>query len=94
MTRRHLVFLVEEPSMEAFLRTLLPRRLPADCGFEIHPFQGKADLLDKLPARMRGYSGWLPKEWRIVVIVDRDDEAENRSPSFSTFLSAMTEAVQ
>ncbi len=74
MTRRHLVMLVEEPSMEAFLRSLLARKLPADCDFEIHPFQGKADLLDKLPARLRGYSSWLPKDWRIIVVVDRDDE--------------------
>ncbi len=31
---RHLVFLVEEPSMEAFLRGLLPRIIPEACGFE------------------------------------------------------------
>ena len=74
MTARHLAFLVEEPSMEAFLRALLPRMLPAGCTFEIHPFQGKSDLLAKLQARLRGYSVWLPNDWRIVVIVDRDND--------------------
>ena len=34
--------------MEAFLRALLPRLLPASRTFEVHPFQGKADLLGKL----------------------------------------------
>lgn len=60
--------------MEAFLRALLPRLLPRDRTFEVHPFQGKADLLGKLQARLRGYERWLPSDWRIVVVVDRDDE--------------------
>ena len=60
--------------MEAFLRALLPRLLPRDRTFEVHPFQGKADLLGKLQARLRGYAQWLPLDWRIVVVVDRDDE--------------------
>ncbi len=74
MKASHLVFLVEEPSMEAFLRGLLPRLLPADRTFEVHPFQGKADLLAQLEARLRGYASWLPEDWRIVVVVDRDAE--------------------
>jgi hypothetical protein len=74
MTATHLELLVEEPSMEAFLRTLLPRLLPLDRTFEVHPFQGKADLLQKLHARLRGYAQWLPDDWRIVVVVDRDND--------------------
>jgi hypothetical protein len=70
----HLVVLVEEPSMEAFLRALLPRLLPRDRTFEVHPFQGKSDLLDKLEARLRGYAAWLPDDWRIAIVVDRDDD--------------------
>ena len=60
--------------MEAFLRALLPRLLPRDRTFEVHAFQGKADLLGKLESRLRGYAAWLPEDWRIVVVVDRDDE--------------------
>jgi hypothetical protein len=74
MTASHLELLVEEPSMEAFLRSLLPRLLPHDRSFEVHSFQGKGDLLAKLPARLRGYAKWLPDNWCIVVVVDRDDD--------------------
>lgn len=74
MPAAHLELLVEEPSMEAFLRALLPRLLPQDRTFEVHPFQGKGDLLGKLESRLRGYAAWLPRDWRIVVVVDRDDE--------------------
>lgn len=70
----HLVLLVEEPSMEAFLHALLPRLMPARRTFEIHPFQGKDDLMAKLEARLRAYAQWLPEDWRVLVIVDRDDE--------------------
>lgn len=70
----HLVLLAEEPSMEAFLHSLLPRVLPAGRTFEVHPFQGKDDLMSKLEARLRAYAQWLPGDWRVLVIVDRDDE--------------------
>lgn len=69
----HVDFLVEEPSTEAALRTLLPRIL-GNIPFDIHPHQGKTDLLDRLSDRMRGYAAWLPEGYRIVVIVDRDDD--------------------
>lgn len=70
----HVEMLVEEPSMEAFLRALLPRLLPEGRTFEVHPFQGKSDLLEKLQTRLSAYARWLPTGWRIVVVVDRDDE--------------------
>jgi hypothetical protein len=70
----HLELLVEEPSMEAFLRALLPRLLPQGLTFEVHAFQGKSDLLAKLEPRLKGYATWLPSDWRIVVVVDRDDD--------------------
>jgi hypothetical protein len=74
MAANHLVLLAEEPSMEAFLRGLLPRLLPADRTFEVHAFQGKSDLLGKLEARLRGYAQWLPDDWRVFVVVDRDND--------------------
>lgn len=74
MTARHIEFLVEEPSIEAFLRILLPQLFSNEHTFEIHVFQGKSDLLKKLEARLRGYRHWLPSNGRIVVMVDRDDE--------------------
>lgn len=60
--------------MEAFLGALLPRLLPQDRSFQVHAFQGKSDLLGKLEARLRGYANWLPDNYRIVVVVDRDQE--------------------
>jgi hypothetical protein len=73
MAVSHVELLVEEPSMEAALRVLLPR-LVADASFEVHAYQCKDDLLDKLPKRLQGYSTWLPVDWRIVVVMDRDDD--------------------
>jgi hypothetical protein len=74
LSATHLEVLVEEPSMEAFLSALLPRLLPADRSFAVHPFQGKTDLMAKLQDRLRGYASWLPDDWRVVVVVDRDDD--------------------
>lgn len=74
MPAAHFELLVEEPSMEAFLRALLPRLLPKDRTFKVHPFQGKQDLLSKLEARLRAYASFLPRDWRIVVVVDRDKD--------------------
>jgi predicted ATPase len=39
MSTKHLEILVEEPSMEAFLRELIPRMLGDEMSFEVYPFQ-------------------------------------------------------
>lgn len=75
MTAEHLEILVEEASMEAFLRALMPGLLGDAVPFNVYPHQGKQDLLDKLPNRLSGYARWLPPTWRIVVVVDQDDDA-------------------
>ncbi|MBE9116371.1 DUF4276 family protein [Lusitaniella coriacea LEGE 07157] len=74
MTISHLEVLVEEYSAEVALENLLPKILTSDLGFKIHSFRGKKDLLKKLPQRLKGYRSWLPEDWRIVVLCDRDDE--------------------
>ena len=53
---------------------LLPRMLPEGHTFRVHSFRGKADLLRKLPSRLRGYRSWLVEEVRIIVLVDRDND--------------------
>jgi hypothetical protein len=73
MTVEHVEFLVEEASMEAALDQLLPKLLKTST-FAIYSHQGKADLIRKLPDRLRGYKAWIPDTWRIVVIVDCDDD--------------------
>jgi Domain of unknown function (DUF4276) len=64
---------VEEPSMESALQTLIPKIRPdlSEC-FQIHAFEGVDDMLQKLPDRLRGYAGWLPTDWRIVIVRDED----------------------
>ncbi|MBI5385876.1 MAG: DUF4276 family protein [Verrucomicrobia bacterium] len=68
----HIEFFVEEESAEAFLQGFLPKVLREGTSFHIHVFQGKPDLLQKLPARLKGYQSWLPDDWRIAVLVDED----------------------
>jgi hypothetical protein len=73
MSVDHVEILVEEPSMETALRLLLPKMI-GDMSFGIHPYQCKQDLLSKLLNRLRGYRKWLSENWRIVVLLDRDDD--------------------
>jgi hypothetical protein len=70
----HIEFLVEEPSAEAALKNLIPKLMGEDISFNIHVFQGKQDLLKNLPNRLRGYRHWLPHDWYIVVLIDKDQE--------------------
>jgi hypothetical protein len=59
--------------MEVALRRLLPKML-GETTFEVYPHQGKDELLAQLPGRLRGYSHFIPDDWRILVVVDRDDD--------------------
>lgn len=70
----HLVVLVEEPSVEVVLQTLLPTILGPERSFDVIVHQGKADLLAKLPGKLTGYRAWIPDDWRIAVLVDEDRE--------------------
>jgi hypothetical protein len=70
----HIEFLVEEPSAEVALLAIVPQILGAEVSFRIHPHQGKNDLLRKLLNRLKGYRAWLPEDWRIVVLIDGDNE--------------------
>ncbi len=73
MSVGHVEVLVEEPSTHAALEALLPRILRGP-SFTVHPHQGKEDLLKNLPSRLRGYANFLPDDWRILILVDRDEE--------------------
>lgn len=98
-TEKHLEFLVEEPSMEAFLRVALRRMIPGGCSFRTHAFRGKPDLMKKIRGRLRGYQHWMPSSWRIVVLVDRDDQdchilkAELEGAASSTSLLTRSQAA-
>ena len=68
----HVEFLLEEESAEVALNNLLPKILPQQITYDFHVFQGKQDLIKKLPERFRGYRHWLPHDWIIVVLLDYD----------------------
>lgn len=68
----HVVFLLEEPSAEAFFSEFLPRVAPTGMSWQLTVFQGKSDLMANLGVRLKGYSQWIPEDWRIVVLVDED----------------------
>ncbi len=70
----HVEFLVEEPSAEAALGNLVPKILGPGFSFQVYPYQGKRDLLKKLPSRLQGYRSWLPGDWGIVVLIDADGQ--------------------
>lgn len=40
----------------------------------MYPYNGKPDLLGKLGAHLRGYASWLPDDYRVIVVVDRDTD--------------------
>jgi len=70
----HIEFLLEEESCAAAMSELVPRIIGKQVSFRHHVFQGKPDLLKQLPSRLRGYSRWLPADYRIVVLLDCDND--------------------
>lgn len=70
----HFEFLVEEPSIETTLNNILSKILKPTDSYLIRVFQGKYDLLSKLPSRLRGYKNYLTEHYRIIVILDRDND--------------------
>lgn len=70
----YIQFYTEELSAEAAIRALAPILLGKSIEFDVQVFQGKKDLLGNLQARLRALAGWIPADWRVVVLVDRDDD--------------------
>jgi hypothetical protein len=70
----HLEFLVEELSAEMVLHNLLPKIITGEHTYKVITFQGKQDLLKKLKMELRAYKRWISKEFKIIVLVDRDNQ--------------------
>lgn len=68
----HIEFLLEEESAEEALKNIVPKILRPEISCEFHTYQGKPDLLNKLHSRLKGYRHWIPRDWRIVVLIDED----------------------
>jgi len=69
---RHLEILTEEPSAARALEEMFKQHLPDTITYRLIEFNGLEYLLDRLPERLKGYRLWIPDEWRIVILVDRD----------------------
>jgi hypothetical protein len=70
----HLEFLVEEFSAKVCLQQILPKMLSENISYTIHDFRGKNNLLTKLPERLKAYKAWIPEDYKIIILVDRDDD--------------------
>ncbi|CAN5412383.1 DUF4276 family protein [soil metagenome] len=74
MVSRQLELLVEERSMAQALKSLLPR-IAVGVSCAVRTFNGKPDLLKKLPNRLAGYRHWPTGiQLGIVVVADQDDD--------------------
>lgn len=70
---KEIVFLLEEPSAEAMLETLLPRVLGPETKFRCIPFEGKQDLEKQLVRKIRGYQN---DQARFIVLRDQDSHPD------------------
>jgi hypothetical protein len=68
----HFEIFLEEPSAEAFIMEAWPRICPAGATCQTHAFQGKQELLAKLPGQLKAMIKWIPDHFRIVVLLDED----------------------
>ncbi len=69
MNTKEIVFLLEEQSAEALLRSLLPRILPPQVVTRFIVFEGKQDLEKRVERRLRGY---LNPHAKFIVLRDQD----------------------
>jgi len=73
MVESHIEFLVEEPSMEAFLEVFIRRWFP-DCSFAITHFRDKMRFYGALERVLIGYASWIGSDFRIVILMDRNSD--------------------
>ncbi len=78
MIEEYLEILVEEPSMDSFLRVILPRILSQ--GYEvdqncfIRPFEGKSDLMSSIPNKVNGYKNYV---WPVKLLILHDQDSND-----------------
>ena len=64
-----IVFLVEEKSMATLLDVILPKILPPEISFRTIPHEGKSNLQDSIPKKIRA---WNMPDTKFVVVHDQD----------------------
>lgn len=71
-----LEFLLEEASMEAALRILLPKILPPqwelDVNVFLRPHEGKSDLKNSIPKKIRAFSHHAHEPVGVIILHDQD----------------------
>lgn len=76
--KKRFEILVEEHSMEVFLKNFLPRILPDsfELGINcfIYPHEGKRDLQKRLPKRIKAYQSYPQK---VILLVIQDQDSSN-----------------
>ncbi|MFU8844735.1 MAG: DUF4276 family protein [Bacteroidales bacterium] len=70
----HFEILVEELSAEKVMHNILPKMITGEHTYRIISYQGKMDMLIKLPVTLKGYAKWISDDQVIVVLVDRDNQ--------------------
>ncbi len=65
----NLVFMLEESSAEYFLEKLLPQIIPSSVTFQCIPHQGKSDLQNSIPIKLKS---WLTPNSYFVILPDQD----------------------
>jgi len=68
-----IIFFVEEPSAKEALKIILPK-IVGNLETDIINFQCKDDLKKNIKRRLIGYRSWIPDNWKIVILIDRDDD--------------------
>jgi hypothetical protein len=85
-----LVFLVEEPSMKAFLVEYLPRLFAANgisCTYHVLAFEGKKDLENNIPRKLKAFHN-------AVFIISRDNDGADCIALKTRLVSAIPETHQ
>ena len=70
----HFEFLLEEETSEKVLDNLMPKIITGEHTYRCIRFQGKKDLIKNLPNRLKAYKRWIPNNYRLIVLIDRDKD--------------------
>lgn len=69
--KKELVFLLEESSMEAVLKVIIPKIVPHEMTIRYLSHEGKKDLEKSIPIKLRA---WQNPEACFVIVHDQDDQ--------------------
>lgn len=92
----HFEFLIEEETAERVLDNLLPEIITGEHTYRCIRYQGKKDLLKNLPSELKGYARWIPANYKIVILLDRDRDdcvlLKNRLDQMATDAGLITKS--